>query len=329
MFSRSSAMRAALYAALPAFAACSDAPTSTSTAPDAEGLRANAAVRGECTGRCDNPIVFDAGTNQVLIRHIYSVNPDGTELTQLTTGQHSDMAPSWSADFRRIAFISNRHGGQHNVYIMNAKGQQVKRLTNVNLPEASPVISPDGTKIVYVRTWLNGGSGIMWMDIDGNNQKTCAISGFNREPTWSPDGKKILFTSNMHSTYNGTYDRDLYVMDMNCQGLKRLTTHQAYDANPVWSPDGSKIFFESDRDGQYGIYKMDPDGTDTELVHLAPVGSYVGYISLNSAGTKMLYYSDENGQQFRMSGLNGGPSTLLPLPKSLASLGSASWSFAR
>jgi hypothetical protein len=74
---------------------------------------------------------------------------------------------------------------------------------------------------------------------------------------------------------------------------------------------------------------MNPDGTNVELVHLAPVGSYVGYISLNSVGTKMLYYSDEGGQQFRISGLNGGASAMIPLPKSLQSLGSASWSFAR
>ena len=160
-------------------------------------------------------------------------------------------------------------------------------------------------------------------------QKTCAISGTNREPTWSLDGKKILFTSNMHSTYNGVYDRDLYVIDLNCSGLTRLTMDPAHDANPVWSPDGTKIFFESDRGGQYGIYKMNPDGSNVELVHLAPVGSYVGYISLNAAGTEMVYYSDENGQQFRMSGLSGGPSTVLPLPKALQSLGSAAWSVAR
>ena len=326
---RASAMRAAVIAMIPAFAACSDAPTSTSNAADVEGLRPNAAVRG-CTGRCERPIAFDAGLDaSVPVRHIYTVNPDGSGLTQLTNGQHSDNEPAWSPDYTKIVFTSNRHGGPHNVYIMSATGQNVKRLSSIGLAEHSPVISPDGKKIVFVRNWLNGGQGFLWMDIDGKNEKTCAIPGVNREPTWSPDSKKILFTSNMHSTYNGTYDRDVYVIDLNCQGLTRLTTHAAYEANPVWSPDGSKIYFESDRDGQNGIYKMNPNGTNVEMMMLAPVGSYIGYISLNSAATKMLYYSDENGQQFRMVGLNGGASTVLPLPKALASLGSASWSWAR
>ena len=329
MTTQSRALRAALFAMLPAFAACSDAPTSTRAAADVEGLTPNAAVR-DCSARCDNPIVFDARTDPLtLMNQIYTVMPDGSGLTQLTSGQHHNREPSWSPDFRKIVFTSNRHGGKMNVYSMNAKGQNIKRLTNVDLDEYSAVISPDGTKIVYVRTWLNGKDGVMWMDIDGSNQKTCAISGRNREPTWSPDGKKILFTSNMHSTYDGAYDRDVYVMDLNCAGLTRLTFDPAYDANPVWSPDGSKIFFESDRGGQYGIYKMNPDGSNVELVHLAPVGSYIGYISLNAAGTRMLYYSDQNGQEFRMSGLNGGASTVLPLPKSLPSLGSAAWSFSR
>ena len=323
-----SALRAALFALLPTFAACSDAPTSASAAHGAREAQASLAVR-DCT-RCDNPIVFDAGTDPlVAIRSIYRVNPDGSGFTQLTSGQHSDREPSWSPDYRRIVFTSDRHGGPHNVYSMNSKGQNLKRLTNVNLPEQSPVISPDGKKIVYVRQWLDGKTGIMFMDVDGSNEAAYPLSGFNREPTWSPDSKKILFTSDMYSTSGNYLDRDIYVINLDGTGLTRLTTDAAYDANPVWSPDGSKIFFESDRGGQYGIYKMNPNGSNVELVHLAPAGSYIGYISLNAAGTKMLYYSDEAGQQFRISGLNGGPSTVLPLPRALASLGSAAWSFAR
>jgi hypothetical protein len=67
-----------------------------------------------------------------------------------------------------------------------------------------------------------------------------------------------------------------------------------------------------------------------ELVQLAPVGTWIGYLSLNAAGTKMVYYNDENAQQqFRISGLNGGASTVLPLPNTLPHLGSPAWSVAR
>lgn len=329
MFSRPGATRAAILALLPAFAACSDAPTSTSAVRDVEGMRANAGIR-TCS-RCESPIVFDAAAVPGdPVRHIYTVMPDGSGLTQLTSGPHSNREPSWSSNYHRIVFTSNRHGGVQNVYSMNARGQNVTRLTNsAGLPEQSPVLSPDGTKITWVRHWLNGGTGILMMNSDGTNEIAFVLPGFNLHPTFSPDSKKILFSSNLHSTSGSPYDRDIYVMNIDGSGRTRLTWDLAEDNNPVWSPDGSKIFFESDRGGQYGIYKMNPDGTNVELVQLAPIGSYIGYISLNAAGTKMLYYSDEKGQQFRASGVNGGPSTVIPTPKALTSLGSASWSFAR
>jgi Tol biopolymer transport system component len=328
--SHTSAMRAALLTLLPAFAACSDAPTSARIAQGAGEVHAAAAARGDCTVRCVNPIAFDAAAVPGdAVRHIYTVMPDGSGLTQLTSGQHSNRAPSWSANYRRIVFTSNRHGGEHNVYSMNAKGQGVTRLTNVGLPEYWPVLSPDGTKIVWVREFINGQLGILLMNSDGTNEAAFPMGGNNMHPTFSPDSKKILFSSNMHSTSGSPYDRDIYVMNLDGSGRTRLTSHLALDENPVWSPDGSKIFFESDRSGEFGIYKMNPDGTNVELVQMAPAGSYIGYLSLNADGTRMVYYGDAVGQRFQMSSVNGGPSTVLPLPKSLQSLGTVSWSFAR
>jgi Tol biopolymer transport system component len=326
---RPSAMRAVAAALLPAFAACSDAPTSTEAAQGPRDVQAATALQ-PCT-RCENPIVFDAGSDgAITVRHIYSVQPDGSGLTQLTSGQYSDREPSWSANYRKIVFTSNRHGGEYNVYSMNSKGQGITHLSKSILPESSPVLSPDGTKIVFVRQWIDGTHGIVIMNADGTNQAGYPLNGTtNIHPTFSPDSKKILFTSNMHSTSGSYLDRDIYVMNLDGSGRTRLTSDPAYDANAVWTPDGKKILFESDRGGQYGIYKMNPDGTNVELVQLAPVGSWIGYISVNEASSKILYYSDEAGPQFRISSLNGGPSAAIPLPKNLTWLGSAAWSFSR
>src|SRR5687768_4909958 len=247
MFSRSGATRAAntaIIAILPAFAACGDAPTST---PAARGVGDAALAVRDCTARCDNPIVFDAGAQPGDgVRHIYTVMPDGSGLTQLTSGQHADQAPSWSANYRRIVFTSNRHGGVHNVYSMNARGEGVTRLTNsAGLLESSPVLSPDGTKIVFVRQWVTGKFGIVLMNSDGTNQGGFPLAGNNLHPTFSPDSKKILFSSDLHSTSGSYLDRDIYVMNLDGSNRKRLTFDAAYDVNPVWAPDGSKIFFES------------------------------------------------------------------------------------
>jgi len=326
---KASAMRVALVALLPAFAACSDAPTAARTAQGAADVQASAALR-DCV-RCENPIVFDAGSTPAdPVKHIYTVMPDGSELTQLTSGKWEDRAPSWSSNYKRIVFLSDRHGGMLNVYSMNSKGQGVTRLTNsAGLPEYSPVLSPDGTKIVWARQYINGEVGILLMNSDGSNEVAFVMPGTNLHPTFSPDGKKILFSSNLHSTSGNYYDRDIYVMNIDGSGRTRLTWNSVYDENPVWTPDGKKIVFESERSGQPGIYKMDPNGSNVELVQLAPAGAYIGYVSVNAASSKMVYYSDEAGQQWRISSLNGGASTPVPLPTRLGSLGSASWSFSR
>ena len=71
-------------------------------------------------------IAFARGTqgNQ----HIFIVNPDGSGLTQLTTGKQTDGEPAWSPDGKEIVFYSDR-SGSFQLYVMNADGTGAKRLT--------------------------------------------------------------------------------------------------------------------------------------------------------------------------------------------------------
>jgi Tol biopolymer transport system component len=50
-------------------------------------------------------------------------------------------------------------------------------------------------------------------------------------------------------------------MNANGSGQRNLTRNPAFDADPAWSPDGRKIAFVSHRDGSYGIYVMNADGS--------------------------------------------------------------------
>jgi TolB protein len=85
------------------------------------------------------------------------------------------------------------------------------------------------------------------------------------QPSWSPDGSKIAF-----SLRTAKGNDDVYVIGADGSGLTRLTSDPSADNRPSWSPDGSTIAFFSARDGQGGIYVMNPDGTDQRFVGSFP-----------------------------------------------------------
>jgi len=69
-------------------------------------------------------------------------------------------------------------------------------------------------------------------------------------PCLSPDGKNVLFFSNLHKNY------DIYLKNLQTGVISRLTHFKGYDMNPVFSPDGAKILFQSNRDGHFHIYEI-------------------------------------------------------------------------
>jgi Tol biopolymer transport system component len=78
---------------------------------------------------------------------------------------------------------------------------------------------------------------------------------FEQYPSWSPDGKKILFTRG-----DVMSNIDICAMNEDGSGLVRLTEHPERDQRAAWSPDGEKIAFVSQRDGDVAIWIMDADG---------------------------------------------------------------------
>ena len=70
------------------------------------------------------------------------------------------------------------------------------------------------------------------------------------DPMYSPNGLKLVFIS----THDG--DPEIFVMNADGSGLKKLTDNTAVDAAPSWSPDGNKIVFTSDRGGSFELYRM-------------------------------------------------------------------------
>jgi Tol biopolymer transport system component len=86
------------------------------------------------------------------------------------------------------------------------------------------------------------------------------------DPMYSPDGMRLVFIS----THDG--DPEIFVMNADGSGLKKLTDNTAVDAAPSWSPDGGKIVFTSDRSGSFELYRMNSDGSQQQMIPTAVEG---------------------------------------------------------
>jgi TolB protein len=194
---------------------------------------------------------------------VWSINADGTDLTRLTRSPWPEFDPTWSPDGRQIAFRSER-GEDPEIWVMNADGSGRRRLTR----GLSPAWSPDGSEIAYASP---GGifcppghgprcSGLSIMNADGSGQHRVPNTDGGEYPSWSPDGERIAFNSNLSG------DHVMYIVEVDGSGLVDLSSvGEGWQVD--WSPDGRSILFTSHRDhpdNYTDIYVMHPDGSGVE-----------------------------------------------------------------
>ena len=116
-------------------------------------------------------------------------------------------------------------------------------------------------------------------------------AAFDWEPSWSPDGSRIAFTSISGSREDGNWD--IYVMDADGSDITQLTLSQAKDDNPSWSPNGSRIAFTSQRDGNEEIYVINADGTGVTRLTNNSAGDWGP--SWSPDGQRIAFVSTRNG----------------------------------
>jgi Tol biopolymer transport system component len=176
---------------------------------------------------------------------VFSLEATGENPTALTENDGiADSQPAWSPDGRRIAFVRTMpQSGRSDLWTASSNGRGRERLTSTPFPERDPSWSSDGTRIVYAaRTRGNGPFRIFVLKADGRARAqftTQPAGSADRSPVWSPDGTRIAFTSNRDGGFP-----EIYVMNADGTGERRLTTNDFIDGNPSWSPDGTRIAIE-------------------------------------------------------------------------------------
>jgi Tol biopolymer transport system component len=216
-----------------------------------------------------------------------------TKLT--TTPGFAELQPAWSPEGGRILHVRRaRLSGRPDLFVTNANGKGRIRLTSTPVPERDPSWSPDGTRLVYAaRTAPGEPFRIFVARADGSRreQLTSQKAGFDAAPVWSPDGTRIAFVSNR----NGGFP-ELYLMNADGTGVKRLTTNALIDANPSWSPDGTRLVFERCcENGTSDLFTIDAT-TRAEVSVTASASSQEFDPSWSPDGTRIAYDAFEVGQ---------------------------------
>jgi Tol biopolymer transport system component len=196
---------------------------------------------------------------------IYTANADGSGLRRLTHNGVYTAEGTLSPDGRTIVFTSLKDGDL-DIYTMHMDGSNVRRLTSTPGYDGGPFFSPDGRLIVY-RAWHPTDSALasyrqlldqrlvrpsrmeIWvMNSDGSGQRqVTALGGANFAPFFTPDGRRIIFSSNYRNPRSRNFD--LYLVNLDGTGLEQVTTHPEFDGFPMFSPDGRQLVWASNRHG--------------------------------------------------------------------------------
>ena len=266
----------------------------------------------------DGRILFD----DFMTGQIYSINPDGTGLVQLTHLKDGRFArwPHWSPDGTHVAF-SSLTANYLRLWIMDADGRHAHIVARdaPGVQDFTPTYTPDGTRLVFTRCRPDppGGCGLFSIKVDGTQRLTLTptrdddVVDFG--PAVSPDGRRIAF-----ARFNaGGITAQVYVMRSDGSGARPVTAPALEAFAPGWSPDGRHITFSTDccRLGS-NIYSMNDDGSG--LRHLTNSG-FPNNDSLSvysPSGDRIAFVSDRRYDDFCCDDLfvmkaNGRAETLI------------------
>jgi Tol biopolymer transport system component len=218
----------------------------------------------EASPACPTPPDMSKGYYWGLFDYdIYRANADGSNLRKLTTTPGYDAEATVCPRDGSIVFTSMRSGDLE-LWRMDADGGNVKQLTNQPGYDGGAFFSPDCSRIVWRSSRPTGKDledyqallaqhlvkptkmDLYIANADGSDARQLTyLPGASFAPFFTPDGKRVLFSSNYLAPRGPEFD--LFAIDIDGSHLERITFADGFDGFPMFSPDGKTLAFSSNR----------------------------------------------------------------------------------
>ena len=271
------------------------AVTDAGLAAAATGPRAGAAASDRARRSRATDVAVLAGVAFLAAAIAWSLARRGTapaaswsSYTQLTDASGIETSPSLSPDAQYFAYSSDARGS-FDIYVQRVGGRTPQLVAgDSTVDELWPAYSPDGKSIAYAVR----GAGIYVVGATGESPRR--LTGFGSNPSWSPDGRRIVFGSEeVRSAYNVNAKGALWVVDVDGGEPRRVAPPDDGGLyQPAWSPSGTRIAFWSTAGGQRDIGTMRVDGSDRVRV---TYDREVDFAPTWSPDGKSLYFASDRG----------------------------------